>query len=161
MYVALVGGVVFILIQVWLLIFFARSLGNKITHKITGGGNRCCWYGGKDKIIQVDLKLYSSRKMNIVVSFCCTLLCYTITALGTVVLFSLFTSWNGCASNKIFIGVNAFLCILLSVISALTCCGPSKISYFLNVCLIELKCEPIKQKKHIQPYFRQGLCQFT
>ena len=52
MYIALVGGVVFILIQVWLLIFFSRSFGNKITHKIAEGGNRCCWFGGKDEIIQ-------------------------------------------------------------------------------------------------------------
>jgi len=105
MYIALVGGVIFILIQVWLLIFFARSLGNKITHKITEGGNRFCWYG---------------------VSSSCTILCYTIATLGTLVLFNLFTSWNGCSSNKVFIGINAFLCVLLSVISALTCCGPKE-----------------------------------
>jgi len=105
MYIALVGGVVFILIQVWLLIFFSRSFGNKITHKIAEGGNRCCWFG---------------------VSSTCTMLCYSIATLGTLVLFNLFTSWNGCASNKIFIGINAFLCVLLSVVSALTCCGPKE-----------------------------------
>jgi len=102
MYIALVGGVVFILIQLWLLVFFARSLGNKITHKIFEGGNRFCWYGA---------------------SFTCTLLCYTIAVIGIMVLFNLFTSWNDCATNKVFIGVNASLCVLLSVISALTCCG--------------------------------------
>jgi len=59
MYIALVGGVIFILIQVWLLIFFARSLGNKITHKITEGGNRFCWYGGRNEILQIICKDYT------------------------------------------------------------------------------------------------------
>ena len=47
MYMALTGGVVFILIQLWLLVFFARSLGNKINLRIHEGGSKVLWYGGK------------------------------------------------------------------------------------------------------------------
>lgn len=47
MYIALVGAVGFILIQLWLLVFFARSLSNKINHRIAEGGSALCWYSGK------------------------------------------------------------------------------------------------------------------
>ena len=47
MYIALVGAVAFVLIQLWLLVFFARSLANKINHKVAQGGSAVCWYGGK------------------------------------------------------------------------------------------------------------------
>lgn len=46
MYIALVGAVAFLLIQLWLLVFFARSFANKINLRIEAGGNRVCWYGG-------------------------------------------------------------------------------------------------------------------
>ncbi|XP_045030738.1 serine incorporator 5 [Daphnia magna] len=103
MYIALVGAVAFVLIQLWLLVFFARSLGNKINHRVAEGGNPVCWYG---------------------VSSMCTLLCFAISVIGIMALFSYFTTWEGCTTNKIFIGINAGLCLFLSVVSALICCGP-------------------------------------
>ena len=63
------------------------------------------------------------------VSSMCTIFCFAITVVGTMALFSFFTTWEGCTANKIFIGVNAALCLLLSVISALICCGPSMMSW--------------------------------
>ncbi len=42
MYRALVGTVAFVLV------FFARSLGNKINHRVAEGGSPVCWYGGKN-----------------------------------------------------------------------------------------------------------------
>lgn len=59
------------------------------------------------------------------VSSMCTLLCFAISIIGTMALFSFFTTWEGCTTNKIFIGINAGLCLFLSVVSALICCGPS------------------------------------
>ncbi|EFX89697.1 hypothetical protein DAPPUDRAFT_40867, partial [Daphnia pulex] len=103
MYIALVGAVAFVLIQLWLLVFFARSLGNKINHRVAEGGSAVCWYG---------------------VSSMCTLLCFAITIVGTMALFKFFTTWDGCTTNKIFIGINAGLSLFLSVISVLICCGP-------------------------------------
>lgn len=50
MYVALVGAVGFILIQLWLLVFFARSLSNKINHRIAEGGSALCWYSGENSL---------------------------------------------------------------------------------------------------------------
>ena len=47
MYIAMVGAVAFVLIQLWLLVFFARSIANKINHRIAEGGRKFCWYGGK------------------------------------------------------------------------------------------------------------------
>jgi len=102
MWMALIGGIAFILIQLWLLVYFARSLGNIVNCRIADGGNRFCWYG---------------------VSTLCTLMCYTITAVGVIVLLKFFTSWENCMTNKLFIGINAGLCLLISVLSVLTCCG--------------------------------------
>ncbi len=55
----------------------------------------------------------------------CTLLCFAIIIVGTMALFSFFTTWDGRTTNKIFIGINAGLCLFLSVVSVLICCGPS------------------------------------
>lgn len=51
MYIALVGAVAFVLIQLWLLVFFARSIANKINQRIAEGGKPFCWYGGKRNFI--------------------------------------------------------------------------------------------------------------
>lgn len=128
MYIALVGAVAFVLIQLWLLVFFARSMANKINQRIAEGGKPFCWYGGKRNLRQtinhftirliISFFLWSA-------SFTVMLLCYTITVVGTMALFTFFTTSDGCTSNKIFIGINAALCFLLSVISALMCCGKS------------------------------------
>ena len=104
MYVALVGAVAFILIQLWLLVFFARSLGNKIDSQIEQGGSSCCWYA---------------------VSSLCTLMCYAIFFVGTVILFFFFArwEWENCTTNKVFIGTNAALCVIVTLLSVFTCCG--------------------------------------
>jgi D-alanyl-lipoteichoic acid acyltransferase DltB (MBOAT superfamily) len=104
MYVALVGAVAFILIQLWLLVFFARSLGNKIDSQIEQGGSSCCWYA---------------------VSSLCTLMCYAIFFVGTVTLFFFFArwEWENCTTNKVFIGTNAALCVILTLLSVFACCG--------------------------------------
>ncbi len=130
MYIALVGAVAFVLIQLWLLVFFARSLANKINHRVAEGGSAVCWYGGKyqklkDSAIHHLIVSFSNFVFRRTVSSLCTILCFAITVVGTMALFSFFTTWEGCTANKIFIGINAALCLLLSVISALICCGPS------------------------------------
>lgn len=68
------------------------------------------------------------------VSSMCTLLCFAISVIGIMALFSYFTTWEGCTTNKIFIGINAGLCLFLSVVSALICCGPSKFAYTRCTC---------------------------
>ena len=58
----------------------------------------------------------------------CTLACYTVSVVGVILLLKYFTSWDDCIKNKLFISINAALCIMLSVVSALKCCGSSKLS---------------------------------
>lgn len=68
----------------------------------------------------------------------CTLLCFAITIVGTMALFKFFTTWDGCTTNKIFIGINAGLSLFLSVISVLICCGPSKRDKYLFQLIVML-----------------------
>ena len=101
MYVALVGAVIFILIQLWLLVFFARSFSNRIHFKVEkGGNNRCCWYG--------------------LPSLCC----YSIVLAGTLAMFFYFgpcKQWENCIYNNVFIGVNFSLCVFLTLCSVFMC----------------------------------------
>ena len=71
---ALIGGIAFILIQLWLLVYFARSLGNIVNCRIADGGNRFCWYGGEQyffknkftifKVINNKKYLYSFNSLH-------------------------------------------------------------------------------------------------
>lgn len=65
MYIALVGAVAFVLIQLWLLVFFARSLGNKINHRVAEGGSAVCWYGGKNIQIVITNESSFFRRKNL------------------------------------------------------------------------------------------------
>lgn len=52
---------------------------------------------------------------------------YMVSVAAVFMLFWNYTSWEGCLHNKIFIGVNTFLCIVLSgvtIVPAVTKCKP-------------------------------------
>ncbi|XP_063432588.1 probable serine incorporator [Mytilus trossulus] len=97
MYFGMVGGFVFILLQLILLVDFSHSWNAN-------------WTGLK-------------KNKKSMIGYCGTMLCagmlYAICVFGTIMLFVNYTSKNGCTHNKVFIGVNVGLCILLSFVTML------------------------------------------
>ncbi len=102
MWVALSGAIAFILIQLWLLVVSARGFGDAVERRIERHGGACCWHA---------------------VSTALTLLFYGLAVLGVTLLLRFFTTWQECTTNKLFIAINAGLCLLLSALTLLTCCG--------------------------------------
>ncbi|XP_061171957.1 serine incorporator 5-like [Saccostrea echinata] len=95
MYVGMVGGVIFIIFQLILLVDFCHSwhakwVGTKSGHKSTCG--RC------------GTLLFA-------------VIFYLASVAAAFLLFWNYTTWEGCLHNKIFIGVNTSLCIILSAIT--------------------------------------------
>nr|XP_022329381.1 serine incorporator 5-like [Crassostrea virginica] len=95
MYVGMVGGVIFILFQLILLVDFCHSWNAKWVGTKAGRRNAC--------------------------GYCGTLLFAVVFYMASVVaafmLFWNYTSWEGCLHNKIFIGINTVLCIILSAVT--------------------------------------------
>ncbi|XP_056022788.1 serine incorporator 5-like [Ostrea edulis] len=95
MYVGMVGGVIFIVFQLILLVDFCHSWNAK-------------WVGTK-----------AGKKSTC--GYCGTLvfatLFYMMSVAAAFMLYWNYTSWDGCLHNKIFIGVNTGLCIILSAIT--------------------------------------------
>ncbi|XP_052099655.1 serine incorporator 5-like [Mytilus californianus] len=97
MYFGMVGGFIFILLQLILLVDFSHSWN-------------AAWTGLK-------------KNEKSCVGYCGTMICagmlYAFCVFGTIMLFFNYTSMNGCTHNKVFIGVNVGLCILLSFVTML------------------------------------------
>lgn len=96
-YVGMSGAFLFIIIQLLLIIEFARRWTYNWKNKAIDTGNKC-WF---------------------VVMVFCALIIYIIVVVGVLMLIQSFTKWEGCITNKIFIGVNSGLCLLCSFISIL------------------------------------------
>lgn len=62
----------------------------------------------------------------------CALVIYTAVVVGVVLIAQNYTRIEGCRTNKIFIGVNAGLCLLCSFISIMPCVEKSK---FIERCI--------------------------
>lgn len=97
MYIGMVGGFFFILLQLILLVDFSHSWN-------------ATWTGLK------------KNERNLI-GYCGTIICagmlYAICIFGSIMLFFNYTSVHGCTHNKVFIGVNVGLCVLLSFITLL------------------------------------------
>ncbi|CAG9540935.1 unnamed protein product [Cercopithifilaria johnstoni] len=97
MWTGLIGGFIFILLQLILIVDFAHSLAEGWMEKYEENESRTCYCG--------------------LLVFTC--LAYTL-AIGAVVLMYIFyTSGNSCYMPKLFISFNVILCVLVSVLSIL------------------------------------------
>ncbi|KAL3866361.1 hypothetical protein ACJMK2_043666, partial [Sinanodonta woodiana] len=97
MYVGMVGGFLFIVLQLMLLVDFTHAWNAKWLGLRTGKKNRCGQIG----------------------TLFCSSLFYLVAIGGAILLFFSYTRWNGCTTNQVFIGVNAGLCAILSFITLL------------------------------------------
>uniref|UniRef100_A0A8D0DG07 Serine incorporator 5 n=2 Tax=Salvator merianae TaxID=96440 RepID=A0A8D0DG07_SALMN len=96
-YVGAAGGFLFILIQLILLVEFAHKWNKNWT---SGARHNKLWYG---YLAVVTLILYS-------------------VAVGALIVMAVFyTRADGCDFNKILLGVNGGLCLLISVVAILPC----------------------------------------
>ncbi|XP_005993191.1 serine incorporator 1 [Latimeria chalumnae] len=96
-YFGVVGGFLFILIQLILLIDFAHSW-NEAWVQNAEEGNSKCWYGG--------LLFF-------------TILNYAVSIAVVVLLYIFYTKPDACAANKAFISINLIFCIIISIVSIL------------------------------------------
>ncbi|XP_060072151.1 serine incorporator 5-like [Ylistrum balloti] len=97
LYVGMVGGFIFILFQLILLVDFTHSWNAKWLN-VKGGKRSTCGYVG---------------------TLMCATIFYMMTVVGLFMLYFNYTSLKGCVHNKVFIGVNAGLCIVLSILTLL------------------------------------------
>ncbi|KAK2189574.1 hypothetical protein NP493_102g02034 [Ridgeia piscesae] len=98
MYVGMVGGFLFIVLQLVLLVDFAHSWNSRWHGRAQSDNGSSCWIAG--------LYLHA-----------CVFLIGA--AMGALLLFLYYGLSPWCKENKIFIGVNAGLCVLICVISVL------------------------------------------
>lgn len=99
MYTCLSGAAIFIVIQLFFFIDFAHSWTDK-WQKNAVIGHSACW--------QIAMVL-------------CASIIYTGVVCAVFLLFIFFTKADSCTANKIFIAINAGLCVLCSFVSALPC----------------------------------------
>lgn len=66
------------------------------------------------------MKLYFSSS-SFSALYVCSFILMAAAVAGFVLLFFYYTKWDSCVENKIFIGVNAGLCFILTLISILPC----------------------------------------
>ncbi|XP_033750547.1 uncharacterized protein LOC117334838 [Pecten maximus] len=97
LYVGMVGGFIFILFQLILLVDLTHSWNAKWLN-VKAGKRSTCGYVG---------------------TLMCATIFYMVTVVGLFMLYFNYTSLKGCLHNKVFIGVNAGLCIILSIITLL------------------------------------------
>lgn len=97
MYIGMVGGVLFILIQLILLVDFAHTWN---ASWLVGVEKNKCWF--------VALLLAS-------------ITLFTLSVVGYVLLIVFYTDAGGCTANKAFIGVNFTLSILISILAISPC----------------------------------------
>ncbi|XP_030074644.1 serine incorporator 2 [Microcaecilia unicolor] len=96
-YFGVVGGFLFILVQLILLIDFAHSWSQSWLEKAEEGNTKC-WYAAL---------------------LICTGLLYAASIAAVVVLYIFYTKSNDCTENKVFISLNLIFCIIVSVVSIL------------------------------------------
>ncbi|OQV14421.1 Serine incorporator 3 [Hypsibius exemplaris] len=97
MYIGMIGGFLFILIQLILLIDLAHGWAESWIGKYEDTDNKAYYFG----VVAV------------------TILCYAASLTGIVLLYVYFTKAEGCALNKFYISFNMILCIILSVVGIL------------------------------------------
>ncbi|RWS31908.1 putative serine incorporator-like isoform X2 [Leptotrombidium deliense] len=97
MYFGMIGGFIFILIQLILIIDFAHNWAED-------------WV---EKFEETESKWYYCG----LIFF--TILNYVLAVTGVVVLYMFYTSANDCTAQKVFISINLILCIILSILSIL------------------------------------------
>lgn len=92
-----VGGVLFIVIQLLLLVEFAHKWNKNWT---AGTATNKLWYAALSLV---------------------TLVMYSIATGGLIVMAVFYTQKDGCTENKILLGVNGGLCLLISMVSISPC----------------------------------------
>ncbi|VDD90893.1 unnamed protein product [Enterobius vermicularis] len=97
MWLGLIGGFIFILLQLILIVDFAHSLAENWINKYEEDESRACYAG--------------------LLSF--TLLCYGVAIAAVVLMFTFYTSGGPCHLPKFFISFNLILCFVASVVSIL------------------------------------------
>ncbi|RZC34240.1 serine incorporator [Asbolus verrucosus] len=97
MYFGMVGGFLFILIQLILIVDFAHSWAE-------------AWVGNYEE---------TESKGWYIALIAITFVNYALTITGVVLLYVFFTKSTGCDLNKFFISINLILCVIVSVISIL------------------------------------------
>ncbi|XP_017784317.1 PREDICTED: probable serine incorporator isoform X3 [Nicrophorus vespilloides] len=97
MYFGMVGGFLFILIQLILIVDFAHNWAE-------------AWVGNYEE---------TESKGWYVALLLSTFFCYALTITGIVLLFVFFTKSDDCSLNKFFISFNLILCVIVSVVSVL------------------------------------------
>uniref|UniRef100_A0A8C2UZS1 Serine incorporator 5 n=1 Tax=Chinchilla lanigera TaxID=34839 RepID=A0A8C2UZS1_CHILA len=96
-YVGAVGGFFFIVIQLLLMVEFAHKWNKNWT---AGTASNKLWYAALSLV---------------------TLIMYSIATGGLVLMAVFYTQLEGCTQNKIFLGVNGGLCLLISVAAISPC----------------------------------------
>lgn len=97
MWFGLIGGFIFILLQLILIVDFAHSLAESWLDKYDETESRACYAG--------------------LLSF--TLLCYGVAIAAIVLMFSFYTTGGSCHLPKFFISFNLILCFIVSIVSIL------------------------------------------
>jgi len=97
-YFGLVGGCLFILIQLILLVDFAHNVNDTFLEKIEDSESPRCW-----KISLVLILIIN----------------YSITLTGTILFYIYYAADASCGTNKFFISINLIVCIVVSVMAIL------------------------------------------
>ncbi|XP_055339826.1 probable serine incorporator isoform X2 [Paramacrobiotus metropolitanus] len=97
MYIGMIGGFGFILVQLILLIDLAHSWAENWIGKFEDTDNKVYYFG----VIFV------------------TVMCYIAAIVAVVLLYVFYTKTEGCPLNKFFISFNMILCVILSVVAVL------------------------------------------
>lgn len=103
MYVGMVGGSLFIVLQLVLLVDFAHRWHGK-------------WYGNAEGTSGGD----RSNAWCCALYFCATML-MTCSIVAAVLLYVFYTSDPVCIENKLFIVINGVMCVLICILSVLPC----------------------------------------
>ncbi|XP_053563068.1 serine incorporator 2 [Bombina bombina] len=96
-YFGMVGGFLFILVQLILIIDLAHSWSQSWLQQAENGNTKC-WYAGL---------------------LICTFLLYAASIIAIVFLYIYYTKSDGCVPNKVFISLNLIFCVIISVVSIL------------------------------------------
>ncbi|GAV05753.1 hypothetical protein RvY_15833 [Ramazzottius varieornatus] len=97
MYIGMVGGFLFIVVQLVLIIDLAHSWAET-------------WIG---KYEETDNRAYYVGVVGV------TMLCYALTLTAVILLYVFYIQSDGCGINKFFISFNMILCILFSVVAVM------------------------------------------
>lgn len=99
MYIALIGALLFIVIQMLMLVDFTQAWTDKWRSKAEDTNSQS-WY---------------------IAMVMCAMVFYALFATGVILLYVSFTRSAGCNTNKFFIGINVALCLISALVSVLPC----------------------------------------